>query len=394
MWSMITRALDLSRVLGKTRSAFLFGPRGVGKTLLARELLAREDGGIYIDLLNLDTYRRYLNEPELFRLELEQALSRGVLTVVVDEVQKLPGLLDEVHHLLEKYKKKIRFLLTSSSARKLKRGGANLLAARAWTLKLHPLSSFEIDLDIRRALQYGTLPAIYLEDETPHRTLKAYVDTYLKEEILQESLVRKAENFIRFLEFAGQMNGEPVNFAKVAREAGVTTKTAQEYFSILVDTLVAVRVDGWSHSVRKQLRQSPKYYFFDCGVLNAMRGELHVDLRRSTYRYGRLFETFLINELHRLNDNQELDYRFFYWRTNTGQEVDLILSRGVSDRPCAIEIKSNQAPSESDMKGLKAFRSEHEDADLFCFCLTPRAYSLGDVTVLPWQEGLTAIKRR
>lgn len=389
---MVNRLLDLHAILRKDRSAFLFGPRGVGKTLLGVQFVSDQPTSMVIDLLNLDTYRRYLAEPALFRSECERLVRlRGVLTVMIDEVQKLPGLLDEVHHLLERHKGRIRFLLTGSSARKLKRGEANLLAGRAWTLKLHPLSALEVELDLERALLFGTLPAIYLEDDDPKRTLKAYVETYLKEEILQESLVRRAERFVRFLDVAGQVSGEPVNFTHVAKDCGVSVKTAQEYFSILVDTLVAFRVDGWTRSVRKQLRHAPKFYFFDCGVLNAVRGELGMTLEPASYRHGKLFEHLVVCEMLRLNDYFERDYRFHYWRTSAGMEVDLILSRGAYAAPTAVEIKAQSDPGESDLKGLHAFATENPKATLLCLCRTPREYAVGPVEVLPWVAGLRRI---
>ena len=314
--------------------------------MLAQDFLHPLPHTININLLNLDIYRRYISEPHLFRLEIEDKLrsipQKDILTVLIDEIQKLPELLDEVHYLLEQYKKRVQFLLTGSSARKLKRSGVNLLAGRAWTLRLHPLSSQELEINLQKALSIGTLPGIYQESKvSAKRSLKAYAETYLKEEISQELLVRNINSFIRLLDLAGQMNGEPINFTKIARDSGVSVKTAQEYFDILVDTLVVFRIDGWSHSIRKQIRQAPKYYFFDCGVLNAINGELHTELKSNTYRYGRLFETFVVNEIIRANDYKELRYRFYYWRTNTGAKVDLILTRGPQDSPKAIEIKSN-----------------------------------------------------
>lgn len=390
---MYKRKLNLPELLKQNKSTFLFGPRGVGKTVLAQNYLSNAKHAESIDLLSLDTYRRYIAEPGLFRLEIEQRLqdipNKETLTVLIDEVQKLPELLDEVHYLIERHKRRVQFLLTGSSARKLKRSGANLLAGRAWTLKLHPLSSYELNLDLRKALTIGTLPGIYQESlSSARRSLKAYVETYLREEVMQESLVRKIDRFIRLLDIAGQVNGEPTNYTAIARDSGVSVKTAQEYFDILVDTLIAKRIDGWSYSVRKQLRQSPKYYFFDCGVLNAIRGELQTELRPSSYRYGKLFETFIVNELIRANDYKESDYRFHYWRTNTGMEVDLILTRGPRDAPRAVEIKSESSPKESDLKGLMAFASENKNANLFCLCQTSRKYSLGPVQVLPWHKGI------
>ena len=391
---MYERKLQLAGLLKQKKSAFLFGPRGVGKTMLAQDYLSRVQHAESIDLLSLDVYRRYIAEPGLFRLEIEQRLrdipAKDTLTVLVDEVQKLPGLLDEVHYLIERHK--VQFLLTGSSARKLKRSGANLLAGRAWTLKLHPLSSQELALDLRKALTIGTLPGIYQEPSlSAKRSLKAYVETYLREEVMQESLVRKIDHFIRLLDVAGQVNGEPLNFTAIARDTGVSVKTAQEYFDILVDTLIAFRIDGWSYSVRKQLRQSPKYYFFDCGVLNAVRGELRTELKPSSYRYGKLFETFIVNELIRANDYNEAGYRFHYWRTNAGMEVDLVMTRGPDDVPKAVEIKSQTSPQESDLKGLIAFASENNKANLFCLCQTPRKYALGSIQVLPWQKGIDVL---
>ena len=395
---MYERKLNLVKLLKGKKSAFLFGPRGVGKTVLAQHYLAQARHAESIDLLSLDAFRRYISEPGLFRLEIEQRLrdipARETLTVLVDEVQKLPGLLDEVHYLVETHKGRVQFLLTGSSARKLKRSGANLLAGRAWTLKLHPLSSQEVEPDLRKALTIGTLPGFYQETlSSARRSLKAYVETYLKEEVIQELLIRKFDHFMRLLDIAGQVNGEPVNYSSIARDSGVSVKTAQEYFDILVDTLVAFRIDGWSYSVRKQLRHSPKYYFFDCGVLNAVRGELQTELKSGSYRYGKLFETFIVNELIRANDYNETGYRLYYWRTNTGLEVDLVLTRGPQDTPRAIEIKSQSSPGESDLKGLRAFASENNTAELFCLCRTTHKYSLGPIQVLPWQEGIKALLR-
>lgn len=389
---MIHRYLNLSKLLGEKRSAFLFGPRGVGKTVLSLKFVQGTLNAFLVDLLNHDLYRRYLTRPALFRYEVLHRLQPDhTLTVFVDEIQKLPSLLDEIHSLIEQNKNSVRFLLTGSSARKLKRGGANLLAGRAWTLKLHPLTHRECKVDLYRALQFGTLPAIYLEDDAPQRTLKAYVETYLKEEIMQEALVRKVDRFVRFLDLAGQMNGEPVNFTKISRDCGVSTKTAIDFFSILVDTLVAFRIEGWSHSVRKQLRQSPKFYLFDCGVLNAIRGELQSELREGSYRFGKLFETFIVQELIRLNDYTEADYRFSYWRTNSGLEVDLILSRGPSESPIAIEIKSKGSPMEHELHALRSFKLENKNAILYCICLSPRPYRLGDITVYPWDKAMDEI---
>jgi predicted AAA+ superfamily ATPase len=390
---MITRLLDLKHLLGKTsHSALLFGPRGSGKTRLSLGFLHEQPPVRIFDLLDNANYTRFLTDPSLFQQEVKSGLKPGhLLTVFVDEVQRLPQLLNDVHSLIESHKGKIRFLLTGSSARKLKRGGANLLAGRAWTLHLHPLTHREGVGNLRRALSFGTLPAIYLDEASPERSLKAYVDTYLKEEIQQEALTRKVEGYVRFLEVAAQMNGAPLNFSSIARDCGVSMPTAQEFFSILVDTMIAFRVEGWSWSVRKQLRQSPKLYFFDCGVLNAVRGELTTELKSGSFRYGLLFETFIVQEICRLNDYQETGFKMYYWRSNSGMEVDLVLSRSPSDRPVAVEIKSTTAPTSKDLRGLHSFKSENKHARLFCFCQTPRPYEVDGVKILPWKDGLATL---
>jgi predicted AAA+ superfamily ATPase len=390
---MINRCLDLSAIVHTDKSAFLFGPRGVGKTFLCENFIKTQKTTLEISLLKHDEYLRYLTRPALFRDEIEHEVARAntVVTVLVDEIQKLPQLLDEVHYLIEKNKGKVRFILTGSSARKLKRSGANLLAGRALTLKLHPVSFIESSIDIRKVVQFGSMPSLLPDYVQAERVLKSYVETYLKEEIMQEALVRNVEGYIRFLDLAAQANGEPVNFTAIGRQSHVSTKTVQEYFSILVDTLIAFRIDGWSHSIRKQLSQNPRYYFFDCGILNALRGELRTEFKESSYTYGKMFETLVVQEIIRLNDYTDSGYRFNYWRTNTGLEVDMILSRGKSEQLIAIEIKSSAMPIESDVHGLKSFLSENNNAKALCFCTAARRYCLGNIEVFPWQEGIKSI---
>ena len=392
---MIKRYLDLQKILGAGHSSFLFGPRGVGKTILSKQFLETVASRFVVDLLNHEKYIRYLREPGLFRKEIEKKVKAGSRTIVlVDEIQKLPALLDEVHSLIEANKDSLQFLLTGSSARKLKRKGANLLAGRAWNLKLHPLSSIEIKLDLSEVLRFGSLPGIYLsnaDDKAKTRTLKAYVQNYVKEEILQEAIVRKADRFLRFLDLAAQMNGEPINFTRIAKDSLVSTKTAQEYFSILEDTLLVHRLDGWTHSIKKQIQKGPKYYFFDCGVINALRGELESEVRSGTYRFGKLFESLVVQECIRYNDYSEKDYKIFYWRTNSGSEVDLILQKTPHHPPIAVEVKSKPDPVEKDLPGLRSFANDNHGSLLVCLCTTPVPYQLGDIHIYPWQQGLTEL---
>ena len=388
---MIPRLLNLTEILEFSQSAFIFGPRGTGKSVLSRAYLKGAPHSMTIDLLKSDEYLRLLHEPWRIRSEIQEQMKHvEIMVVLIDEVQKIPLLLDEVHWCIEQYPQRLSFVLTGSSARKLKRQQANMLAGRARRLHLHPLSQMEVELDLDEALTRGTLPVLLAAkggwNKVPGSLLSAYVETYLKEEIIQEAVVRKVDVFSRFLELAAQMNGEPINFTRVGRNCKVTTKTAQEYFEILTDTMLATRVDGWSESVTKQLLQQPKFYFFDCGVLNALTGDLRSQLKSSSFRYGRLFETWLLQEMIRASDYLGLGLRFNYWKTSQGQEVDFVVSRTFHKPLAALEVKSGDTPDSTDFSGLRAFSSEYPDVPQFCLCRTPRAYRVGDVTVVPWQE--------
>lgn len=401
---MIDRYINLFNILAQKYSSFLFGPRGVGKSALAKKYAAniKEKSGavLQIELLKGEFFNRYVSNSQQMRKDIIEQLIKAkennqALTVIIDEIQKLPLLLDEVHSLLEEeeYKGRLNFLLTGSSARKLKKDGANLLAGRAWNLKLFPLSSLEVSLNLETTLQFGSLPIIYTQQTEPLNFLQAYVEVYLKEEIKQEGIVRKYESFHKFLELAAQLNGEPVNFSKTAKMVGVATNTLQDFYSILEDTLIAHRLDAWSYSVRQSLSQAPKYYFFDCGVLNGLRGELGSQLRSSTNRYGKLFETFIINEIISRNSYTKKNYKIYHWRTHQGQEIDLILSRNLSEPPIAIEIKSASEPDPSDLKPLRAFLEEYPMGRAIVLCTTPLPYKIFDdkVSVLNWQAGLDQI---
>lgn len=392
---MIKRKLDIANFIDKNQSLFLFGPRGSGKTKLLEVTLPQQ--AMTVSLLESEYFQRYLVEPALFSREITTRLkampARESLIVAVDEIQKLPILLDEVHSLIEKYKGRLVFVLTGSSARKLKRSGANLLAARALTTYLHPLSVLETDLDLDTVLRIGSLPGVYLERDFAIHRLRSYIGTYIKEEVQEESLVRKIDRFARFLDLAGQLNGEPINYSKLSRALKTTSNTVQEYFSILVDTLLCHRIDGWSTSVKRQLLQAPKYYWFDCGVLNALNGELDTELKRSSFRFGRLFETYLIEEMIRHNDYLERGFRFFYWRDKNGLEVDLIVARSATTPVAAVEFKSSSDPMDDDLPGLLAFAQDYPKIPCFCFSMTPRAYDLpSGIQVLPWRDGLALMQ--
>ena len=392
---MVERILNISKKLGKKSSAFLFGARGTGKTSLYQRYLQNTESPVLVlDLLTPAIYTSYLTDQSLFRLQVERALKKsGSLLVVIDEVQRLPFLLNVVHQLIEDHKPNLRFLLTGSSARKLKRGGTNLLGGRALNLKLHPLTYAESPSDLDEMLRLGTLPGILIDNENPESSLRSYVATYLREEIQQEALVRRVDSFGRFLELAGQYHGEPVNFSAIGKSCGVSPNTVITYYEILNDTLLTCRLPGWSASVKKQLRTTPKIYLFDNGVANAIRGELNIELRKGTSRYGKLFEAWIIQNAFWLNDYHELDLKFSYWKTNNDQEVDLIVSRGLSDPIAALEIKSSNRPDEADLKTLKLFADDYPTAKLYCVCQAELPYELNGIEILPWKHALVMLQK-
>ena len=258
------------------------------------------------------------------------------------------------------------------------------------TCSLYPFTTEEIDSDLQKILQFGTLPLIH-DLKNPISTLRSYVDTYLNVEVQQEALIRRLEPFVRFIELAAQFNGKQINYTKIAKQVGTTAKTVIEYFSILLDTLLVKRIDPWSYSIVEQLAQSPRFYFFDCGILNALSGELKTELRPGTGRYGNLFETFLINEIIRKNDYEELGNKFFYLRLHSGLEIDLILSKGPRDTPRLVEIKSKSLPDESDVQSLIKSKELIPNAKLYCLAQNTREYQIGEVVVLPWREGLSRV---
>lgn len=386
---MVLRYVNLSKELGKKSSGLLFGARGVGKTRLCHEFIEsqRTDGVSVIsyDLLHNETFERLLKRPHLFRLEIEKHIQlQNPLLVFVDEVQKVPALLDEVHSLYETHRHKVRFLLSGSSARKLKRAGANLLAGRALSLRLHPLTISEYRHPMEEMVRLGSLPGVIIDNEAPEQTLRSYVSTYLKEEIQQEALVRQIDAFARFLEVSAQFHAEVLNATTIAKHAGVSSQTVAEYISILEDTLIAWRLPGWSASATKQLRTSPKLYLFDNGVASALRGELGIDVIESSSRFGKMFEACVVQEMFRMNDYDKLDLKFSYWRTNNDIEVDIIVSRGAGRPLAAIEIKSSTTPEIKHLGSLKRFAEDYPKVPHYCICRAPKRYLLEGVEIIPF----------
>lgn len=377
----------------KTDSFFLFGARGVGKSTLVR---SRFPDALVIDLLNPTTEREFqLNLGQLTsQLNALKMLNTLPKTVVIDEIQKAPRLLDEVHAAIENPSLPVRFVLTGSSARKLKAGGANLLAGRAVVRSLFPFVAKELgpQFELQKALAWGTLPLIWFaeSDAQRHDRLEAYALTYLREEVWGEQLVRKLEPFRRFLEVSAQSNGKVVNLASVARDVGADPKTVQSYFEILEDTLLGFHVDAFRSSVRKRLRQAPKFYFFDLGVARALSRQLRVNLEESTSAFGDAFECFFVNELHRRNQYEQLDYRLSHFRTPAGVEVDLVVDR--PGRPLAlVEVKSTRTVRSDHAAVLANVARDLAPAEAFLVTRDPVPKQFGSVLALPWQQALSAI---
>jgi predicted AAA+ superfamily ATPase len=379
---MIERLL----VLPKNHSLFLFGPRQTGKSTMLRSAFDPK-AALYLDLLQSSEYLRLSANPALFRDEV-MSLGREITHVIVDEVQRIPQLLDDVHSILESNRPRI-FVLSGSSARKLKRSHANLLAGRAWTFHLYPLTSMELGerFLLSRALQYGTLPNIYLDndDTSAQRTLRSYVDTYLQEEIQIEANVRNVGSFYKFLTLAADASGSIVNYSSLAHDTGVPVNTMREYFRILEDTLIGSFLPAFTKSDTKRLIKHPKFLFFDTGVRNALLGRTSVALSEGTAEFGRSFEHFVILELIRMNAYKEKSFRFSYFRTHNGSEVDIV-AESPSGETWGVEIKASSDPNLRTAAGLHSLKEVIPKAHLICACLAPRKRVSGEITILPWQD--------
>lgn len=372
------RLINLDKISG---SLFLFGPRMTGKTFLLRRL----HPVLFIDLLVPETELSFLRSPVIFWEKL-QALHKNDL-VIVDEVQRVPALLDYVQKGIEEIG--LRFILSGSSARKLRRGSANLLGGRALDLRLYPLTNIEVgkEFDLGMALSYGTLPRVvttFLEGKVDdvRRQLRAYCTIYIKEEVQAEALTRNVSAFQRFLSVAAQMNAETIEFASVARDSSVPMSTVKEYFSILEDTLLGDFLWPWDRSERKKAR--PKFYFFDCGVVRALQNRL-VDPPTPQER-GLLFETFFYNELKRMRDYHEKSYELSFWREGKN-EIDILVT-GPRGPVMAFECKTSMDTISDATRA--AFHKRFPNVPLFVVSskdIHPRKLDNG-IVVLPWRQAL------
>ncbi len=372
---MIARKLKLP-----PGSSFLLGPRGTGKSTWISSALP---DALRLDLLKESTFVELAGHAD--RLEA-MADGHGTSTIIIDEVQKLPALLDEVHRLIES--RKFRFILTGSSARKLRRSRANLLAGRARTLTMHPFTATELGtrFELQHAIRYGLLPSAWMSKE-PEAYLRSYVGTYLREEVQQEALVRNIAAFARFLEAATFSQAAQLNMQAVAADCGINRKTVENHFDLLEDLLLAVRLPVFRRKASRKLVAHPKFFFFDAGVYRALRPRGPLDSTADID--GAAIETLLLQSIRAENDNHGLGYELFFWRTTDGHEVDFVLygDRGLH----ALEVTRSSMFRESDLAGLRLFCADYPAARGHLFYGGTRRYKFGPIDVLPFGEGITAL---
>ena len=355
------------------QSYFLLGPRGTGKSCFVEYKYQK---GLFFDLLDSQIYNRFIADPSRLSDYIPRSCRQWV---IIDEIQKIPALLNEVHRLIEK--RKIKFVLTGSSARKLKAKQVNLLAGRALTEYFYPLTAEELnkDFSLSKSLKYGHLP-MACRSSNPKKFLSSYVHTYLKEEIQQESLTRNLPAFARFLESASFSQGSLLNINNVARECSVHRKVVADYFSILRDTLLSYELRPWTKKSKRKLVQSVKFYFFDVGVFQALRPAGPLDSLQE--RAGVALETLLFQEMKAQNSYKNWNYDFFYWRTQDHKkEVDFILygERGLK----AVEVKLSNQIRPGDQKHLLTFIQDYPQTKAFLLYTGKKSYILNNIQVLP-----------
>lgn len=367
----------LKKPLSSRKSFFLFGPRGVGKTTWLKHHLPQ---ALFVNLLRAEFHTPLAANPGRLEALIPPDYDDWV---IIDEIQRLPTLLNEIHNLIEA--RRLNFILTGSSARTLRRKGVNLLAGRALTHHMHPLTTAEQQdaFSLRDSLQFGHLPARFSEND-PAKYLKDYVQTYLWEEVMQESLTRNIGHFSRFLEVASFCQGETLNISNIAREAHIKRPVVENYFSILEDLLIATRLPVFARKAKRKLVSQRKFYFFDAGAFRAVRplgvldSEAEID--------GPALETLVLQELRALNDYRGYDYQIFFWRTRNNLEIDFIL-----DGPhglLAMEIKRSTHIQPKDTRALKEFKKDYPDARCFIFYGGTATLYLDDITALPIERTL------
>ncbi|MFA6491400.1 MAG: AAA family ATPase [Candidatus Babeliales bacterium] len=372
---MYSRILKLP--LQDKSSIFLFGPRGTGKTSWIKSYLS---DSLYLDLLDFSTYNSLAADPSRLENMIPPNYDKFV---VIDEVQRVPELLNEVHRLIEA--RGFKFLLTGSSARSLRRKGVNLLAGRALTYHMHPLTAQELgdDFNLAQAIQYGLLPTV-IHHPDPKKYLESYVQTYLREEVVQEGLTRNIGGFSRFLEVASFSQGNILNFSEIARETSLNRSAVADYFTILEDLLLAQRIDVFTQRAKRKMVVHQKFYFFDSGIYKILRPTGLLDTKEETD--GAALETLFLQSLAAINDYLEFGYKIYFWRTSSGAEVDFILygPRGLH----AFEIKRSSRVDSKALKGLKEFKLDYPEAKLhFVYLGSNKAY-YDQITAIPLEIAL------
>lgn len=361
----------------KDKSFFLFGPRGTGKTTWVK---AAFPDAVFIDLLESEVYNDLLANPQRLERFIPENFKQEI---VIDEVQRIPELLNEVHRLIEK--KRYRFVLTGSSARKLRKRGVNLLAGRALTQPFHPLTAVELgkDFNLGHSLRFGQLPSVYREED-PKAYLESYVESYLREEVQQEGLTRNLGAFSRFLEAASFSQGSVLSISSVARDCGVERKVVENYFSILEDLLIGCRLPVFTKKAKRRMRAHHKFYFFDVGIYRTLRPSGPLDTPEETE--GAAFETLVFQELRAINECLKLDYDLYYWHTANQVEVDFVLygPRGLK----AFEVKRTGRISEGMLRGLRIFQKDYPLAKSYFIYSGTRRFYEKNITILPIQEAL------
>jgi uncharacterized protein len=354
----------------ENESVFLWGARQTGKSTLLKNLFPNAR---YIDLLKSEDFERFSRRPALLREELDVVVENEI--IIIDEIQKIPQLLDEVHWLI--VNRNFRFILSGSSARKLKRSGANLLGGRAISNKLFPLVSAEIpDFNLIRAVNNGMLPRHYAIENAQKR-LQAYIGDYLQEEIRAEALIRNLSSFTRFLEVAALTSGEMVNYLNIASDCGVSSPTIKEYFSILEETLIGYMIPAFTEKSKRRIVQAPRFYYFDVGIVNYLLKRR--SLQPGSADFGKAFEHLIIQEIIAYLSYSENDSQLSYWRTSSGYEVDAVIGKA----KVAIEIKSSKEVQPKHTKGLKAFKEDFPEVRLIIVSLDINPRLMNGMEVLP-----------
>lgn len=364
-------------------SFFLFGPRGTGKSTWVD---ATFPGALKVDLLKESTYAELLGHAD--RLEA-MADAHGGGVIAIDEVQKLPSLLDEVHRLIEK--RRFRFVLTGSSARKLRRSGANLLAGRARTLTMHPFTAAELgkQFNLAHAIRFGMLPSVWAGAD-PGEYLRSYVGTYIRQEVQHEALVRNLAGFNRFLEAASLSQGGVLNMQAIASDCGINRKTIENHFDLLEDLLLSVRLPVFARRATRKLTSHPKFYFVDAGIYRAIRPRGPLDTEEEVD--GAAIETLVLEALRAENANHDLGYEIFFWRTTDQKEVDFVLygERGLH----AFEVKRASRFREDDIAALRLFCDDYPEASGCLLYGGRQSYRFGRIEVVPLEKGLAGLAQR